>query len=336
VRAEEVYAHGLEVLAEVGTADLAGVRGGDQAVRVELADQLPEFLEVGEAREALVLDVPFVGQVQVPVAVGFQARDERFDGPAVGLQGLEPGGAGRAVPARERHVDHDALLVAGGHQALEPLQGRLAGLAFPVHRRDVLAERRSGRPDADPVEAVLLEVREVTPDGLVGGAERPVVADTGQEGRPVVDGEARPVGAQARNGLCPAPGQTSCGEGADGEAGSEQGGGARPFDVSWPVDAVLGVGFKWLCGPYGTGFLWVRPDLLRSLNATQAYWLAQMTAADLGREEVAVRLPSGPPTARTFDVFGTANFFNFKPWAAASRWVGIRAVPREHQFTRGK
>jgi cysteine desulfurase/selenocysteine lyase len=59
--------------------------------------------------------------------------------------------------------------------------------------------------------------------------------------------------------------------------------GTRPFDVSWPVDAVLGVDFKWLCGPYGTGFLWVRPDLLRSLNATQAYWLAQMTAADTGQ-----------------------------------------------------
>src|SRR5262245_42076124 len=105
--------------------------------------------------------------------------------------------------------------------------------------------------------------------------------------------------------------------------------GARPFDVSWPVDAVLGVGFKWLCGPYGTGFLWMRPDLLQTLNVTQAYWLAQMTAADLGREETEVRLPTGPPTARTFDVFGTANFFNFKPWAAAIEYllgVGIERV----------
>jgi selenocysteine lyase/cysteine desulfurase len=100
------------------------------------------------------------------------------------------------------------------------------------------------------------------------------------------------------------------------------------------VDAVLGVGFKWLCGPYGTGFLWVRPDLLRSLNATQAYWLAQMTAADLGREESDVRLPTGPPTSRTFDVFGTANFFNFKPWAAAVEYllgVGIERVAATDQ-----
>ena len=105
--------------------------------------------------------------------------------------------------------------------------------------------------------------------------------------------------------------------------------GARPFDVSWPVDAVLGVGFKWLCGPYGTGFLRVRPDLLRSLNATQAYWLAQMTAADLGKEDGEVRLSAGPPAARTFDVLGTANFFNFKPWVAAVEYllgVGIERV----------
>ena len=46
MRAEEVYADGLEVRAEVGPADVAGVGVGDQAVRVELADQLPEFLEV--------------------------------------------------------------------------------------------------------------------------------------------------------------------------------------------------------------------------------------------------------------------------------------------------
>src|SRR5262249_46331435 len=213
VRAEEVHAHGPEVLAEVGAADVAGVGGGDQAARVELAGQLSELLEVRETGEPLVLDVPFVRQVQVPVAVRLQGRDERLDGPAVGLQGLEPGGAGRAVPARERYIDHDALLVAGGHQALEPLQGRLAGLALPIHRRDVLPERRPGGPDADPVEAVLLEVRDVAADGLVRGAERPVVTDAEQEGWAAVDGEARAVRAQARNGLRPSPGQASRGEG---------------------------------------------------------------------------------------------------------------------------
>jgi selenocysteine lyase/cysteine desulfurase len=110
--------------------------------------------------------------------------------------------------------------------------------------------------------------------------------------------------------------------------------GARPFDPSLPVDAVVGVGFKWLCGPYGTGFAWVRPDLLRTFIPSQAYWLAQMTAEDLGRKDPVVSLPAGPPTARTFDVFGTANFFNFKPWAASVEYllaVGVGQIERHDQ-----
>ena len=54
-----------------------------------------------------------------------------------------------------------------------------------------------------------------------------------------------------------------------------------------------------------------------------------MTAADLGKEDGEVRLSAGPPAARTFDVLGTANFFNFKPWVAAVEYllgVGIERV----------
>src|SRR5262249_31689526 len=97
--------------------------------------------------------------------------------------------------------------------------------------------------------------------------------------------------------------------------------GARPFDISAPVDAVLGVGFKWLCGPYGTGYIWIRPELLRSLRFNQAYWLSQMTADDLSKEGAELPRRQGPPTARTFDVFGTANFFNFKAWTASIEYL---------------
>src|SRR5262249_26486318 len=106
-------------------------------------------------------------------------------------------------------------------------------------------------------------------------------------------------------------------------------------DVSTvPVDAVVGVGFKWLCGPYGTGFIWMGPEFLRSLRFNQAYWLTQMTAEDLGNEQTEPKLPQGPPTARTYDVFGTANFFNFKPWAASLEYlldVGIPVVEAHDQ-----
>ena len=92
--------------------------------------------------------------------------------------------------------------------------------------------------------------------------------------------------------------------------------GARSLDISkLHVAAILSVGFKWLCGPYGTGFCWIRPDLRESLTYNQAYWLAMQTADDLagGRGDVR-RKEVG---ARKYDVFGTANFFNFKPWAAS-------------------
>jgi cysteine desulfurase / selenocysteine lyase len=102
--------------------------------------------------------------------------------------------------------------------------------------------------------------------------------------------------------------------------------GARPFNVAeTPVDAVVGVGFKWLCGPYGTGFCWLRPELRESLRRTQAYWLSMQTADELGGEQgdPALRDDLG---ARAFDVFGTANFFNFKPWTASVEYLLAQGI----------
>jgi selenocysteine lyase/cysteine desulfurase len=97
--------------------------------------------------------------------------------------------------------------------------------------------------------------------------------------------------------------------------------GARRFSVaSAPVDAVTGVGFKWLCGPYGTGFCWIRPELRESLEYNQAYWLSMQTADDLAKEPGAPVLRSDLG-ARRYDVFGTANFFNFKPWTASIEYL---------------
>ncbi len=97
--------------------------------------------------------------------------------------------------------------------------------------------------------------------------------------------------------------------------------GARPFSVAdTPVDAVVSVGFKWLCGPYGTGFCWLRPELRESLRRTQAYWLSMQTADELSGEQGAPALRDDLG-ARAFDVFGTANFFNFKPWTASVEYL---------------
>jgi cysteine desulfurase/selenocysteine lyase len=93
--------------------------------------------------------------------------------------------------------------------------------------------------------------------------------------------------------------------------------GARALDLSVaPVDAFISVGFKWLCGPYGTGFAWLRPEFRRQLRPTKAYWLVMQTAEDLGKEVMEAELREGLG-ARAYDEFGTANFFNFLPFATA-------------------
>jgi cysteine desulfurase / selenocysteine lyase len=96
--------------------------------------------------------------------------------------------------------------------------------------------------------------------------------------------------------------------------------GAAPVDLAaLPVDALVSCGFKWLCGPYGTGFCWLRPDLLASLTYRPAYWLGHLAQDDLG-QEAAVRLRDDLGAA-AYDVFGTANFLNYRPWTASVEYL---------------
>jgi cysteine desulfurase/selenocysteine lyase len=107
--------------------------------------------------------------------------------------------------------------------------------------------------------------------------------------------------------------------------------GARPIDVATaPVDVVVGVGFKWLCGPYGTGFCWISPELRERLPPTKAYWLSMFTADDLAAPlEVTIKPGSD---ARRFDVFGTANFFNYVPWTASVEFLLEQGVDRIRDY----
>jgi cysteine desulfurase/selenocysteine lyase len=92
--------------------------------------------------------------------------------------------------------------------------------------------------------------------------------------------------------------------------------GARPLDVSaTPVDAVVACGYKWLCGPYATGFAWLHPDLLDRLRPQQAYWLAMQAGRGLDQmRETSVRDDIG---VRAFDVFCPAGFATTLPWIAS-------------------
>jgi selenocysteine lyase/cysteine desulfurase len=104
--------------------------------------------------------------------------------------------------------------------------------------------------------------------------------------------------------------------------------GARPLALAGaPVDAVANSGWKWLCGPYATGFAWIRPELVGVMRRTQAYWLSMQTADDLSRS-VDPRVPERLEH-RHLDVFGTANFFNFHAFLASLTYLeaqGLRAI----------
>jgi cysteine desulfurase / selenocysteine lyase len=92
--------------------------------------------------------------------------------------------------------------------------------------------------------------------------------------------------------------------------------GALPLDVaSTPVDAVVSCGYKWLCGPYGTGFAWLHPELLAKLRPQQAYWLAMQAGRGLDQmRQTTVRDDLG---VRAFDVFCPAAFATTLPWIAS-------------------
>jgi cysteine desulfurase / selenocysteine lyase len=103
--------------------------------------------------------------------------------------------------------------------------------------------------------------------------------------------------------------------------------GAVPLDLAGlPVDALVSCGFKWLCGPYGTGFSWLRPDLLASLTYRPAYWLSHLAQDDLG-QDTGYRLRDGLGAAG-YDVPGTANFLTFRPWTASVEYLLGQGIDR--------
>lgn len=103
--------------------------------------------------------------------------------------------------------------------------------------------------------------------------------------------------------------------------------GAVPLDLAaLPVDALVSCGFKWLCGPYGTGFCWLRPDLLASLTHRPAYWLSHLAQDDLGRD-TGYRLRDDLGAAG-YDVPGTANFLTFRPWTASVEYLLGQGIDR--------
>lgn len=106
-----------------------------------------------------------------------------------------------------------------------------------------------------------------------------------------------------------------------------------PIDLSFlKVDAVVAAGYKWLCGPYGTGFCWMTPELRQRLDINLNYWISTLTDEELQTSEALhyKKLTS----SRVLDVFGTANFFNFVPFKASIDYflhIGLDIVETYNQ-----
>lgn len=108
--------------------------------------------------------------------------------------------------------------------------------------------------------------------------------------------------------------------------------GARSLDVSnMPIDALTCCGYKWLMGPYGTGFAWFSPTLLEGLSPTHYHWLAQVWSQPGGLRQYSLRSSEG---AEVHDLFCPGNFLNFIPWTVALEYLleaGPELVERHNQ-----
>jgi len=111
-----------------------------------------------------------------------------------------------------------------------------------------------------------------------------------------------------------------------------QSAGTMPIDVEQlKVDAIVCAGYKWLLGPYGTGFAWILPELRKQLTLNRSYWVSALSEEELQSEDVIN--PKELQTARKLDIFGTANFFNFVPFRTSLEYlldIGIDNIKQYH------
>ena len=103
--------------------------------------------------------------------------------------------------------------------------------------------------------------------------------------------------------------------------------GAVPMDVSsLAADFIVCAGYKWLLSPYGTGFLWAKPEHLDLLRPGPFYWMGQEgdVFAKLNMKD-----PAPASSAKRWDAAETASWFNHNLVAmeASARFV-FRITPQ--------
>lgn len=96
--------------------------------------------------------------------------------------------------------------------------------------------------------------------------------------------------------------------------------GAMPLDVRvLGADFLVCAGYKWLLSPYGTGFFWVRGDLLSGFRKGPLYWMAVEGAQDFHSLPLSGMKPASG--SRRWDSPETASFFNLAAMEASLEFV---------------
>jgi selenocysteine lyase/cysteine desulfurase len=101
--------------------------------------------------------------------------------------------------------------------------------------------------------------------------------------------------------------------------------GAVPLDVrTLGADFLVCAGYKFLLGPFGTGFVWGKSEIVANMRPGPFYWMAAKGAENFAA--MAFDDPKPAATARRFDVAETANYFNLAALEASVDFV-LQAGP---------
>ena len=101
--------------------------------------------------------------------------------------------------------------------------------------------------------------------------------------------------------------------------------GAVPMDVtSLGADFLVSAGYKWLLGPFGTGFFWAKSEHIANMRPGPFYWMATGGADNFAA--LSFNDPKPGPNAKRWDSAETAKYFNHAAVEASVDFI-LRAGP---------
>jgi cysteine desulfurase/selenocysteine lyase len=86
--------------------------------------------------------------------------------------------------------------------------------------------------------------------------------------------------------------------------------GAMPMNVNeLGADFLISAGYKWLLGPFGTGFFWAKSEHIANMRPSPFYWMA--VAGSDNFSALSFDDPKPAPSAKRWDTAEWASYFNF-------------------------